>query len=137
MSSCNVPVFGKIEIKLYLLLTCQKQFGFWSRCGERFPGSSIGNVVQDFRIFVYQLESLLIPNLVVNLQYLILIMFIDFSRFDSGKQHSIEMLRLTGLKALSFIYRVRWAVPLVFTTKVMACYQMILSVIYSESMWIN
>ena len=38
---------------------------------------------------------------------------------------SMEQLRLTGLEAFSFLYRVRWPVSLVFTTKVMACYQMI------------
>jgi gamma-tubulin complex component 2 len=37
----------------------------------------------------------------------------------------MEHLRLTGLEAFSFMYRVRWPVSLVFTTKVMACYQMI------------
>jgi gamma-tubulin complex component 2 len=39
--------------------------------------------------------------------------------------HSMEHIRLTGLEAFSFMYRVRWPVSLVFTTKVMACYQMI------------
>lgn len=39
--------------------------------------------------------------------------------------HSLEPLRLTGLEAFSFQYRVRWPVSLVFTSKVMACYQMI------------
>ena len=38
---------------------------------------------------------------------------------------SMENLQLTGLEAFSFMYRVRWPVSLVFTTKVMACYQMI------------
>lgn len=38
---------------------------------------------------------------------------------------SIDHVRLTGLEAFSFMYRVRWPVSLVFTTKVMACYQMI------------
>lgn len=39
--------------------------------------------------------------------------------------HSMDHVRLTGLEAFSFMYRVRWPVSLVFTTKVMACYQMI------------
>lgn len=38
---------------------------------------------------------------------------------------SMENVQLTGLEAFSFMYRVRWPVSLVFTSKVMACYQMI------------
>jgi len=46
------------------------------------------------------------------------------STTDGGNQ-SMEHLRLSGLEAFSFAYRVRWPVSLVFTSKVMACYQMI------------